>query len=74
VFDVHGLIFILAVDYDQLEVSAKALFGAGLRFPDYFRKFVQRMITLPKPDESKLQNSPITTLIVIRKRKASEPV
>jgi hypothetical protein len=56
VFDVHGLIFILAVDRDQLEVSAKALFGAGLRFSDYFRKFVQRMITLPKPDESKLQN------------------
>ena len=27
VFDVHGLVFVLAVDYEQLECSAKALFG-----------------------------------------------
>jgi KAP family P-loop domain len=56
VFDVHGLVFVLAVDYDQLECSAKALFGAELKFSDYFRKFVQRTIALPEPDESKLQN------------------
>jgi len=56
VFDVHGLIFILAVDYGQLECSAKALFGSGLKFPDYFRKFVQRSITLPEPTKSNLHN------------------
>ena len=54
VFDVHGLIFVLAVDYDQLECSAKALFGTGLKFPDYFRKFVQRSVTLPEPNKSNL--------------------
>jgi hypothetical protein len=56
VFDIHGLVFVLAVDYDQLECSAKALFGLNLKFSDYFRKFAQRMIALPEPDESKLQN------------------
>ncbi len=55
VFDVHGLVFVLAVDFDQLECSAKALFGVDLRFSDYFRKFVQRTITLPEPDESSLR-------------------
>ncbi|MBC8097498.1 MAG: hypothetical protein H7Y43_16970 [Akkermansiaceae bacterium] len=54
VFDIHGLVFVLAVDYGQLECSAKALFGVDLRFPDYFRKFVQRSVTLPEPDESSL--------------------
>ena len=55
VFDIHGLVFVLAVDYQQLECSAKALFGAELKFPDYFRKFVQRTIALPEPDVTKLQ-------------------
>ena len=51
VFDIHGLVFILAVDIIQLESSAKALFGQGLNFPEYFRKFVQRSFTLPLPGE-----------------------
>jgi hypothetical protein len=55
VFDVHGLVFVLAVDYDQLESSAKSLFGENLKFSDYFRKFSQRTITLPEPNESNLQ-------------------
>ncbi|MGD0252527.1 MAG: P-loop NTPase fold protein [Verrucomicrobiota bacterium] len=56
VFDVHGLVFVLAVDYDQLESSAKSLFGENLKFSDYFRKFSQRTIALPELDESKLHN------------------
>jgi hypothetical protein len=48
VFDIHGLIFVLAVDYDQLGNSAKALFGAGLNFEEYFRKFVNRSFSLPE--------------------------
>lgn len=54
VFDVHGLVFVLAVDCDQLECSAKALFGTELRFQDYFRKFAQRTVALPEPDENSL--------------------
>lgn len=55
VFDIHGLVFVLAVDRDQLECSAKALFGADLKFSDYFRKFVQRSISLPEPEETNLE-------------------
>ena len=49
VFDIKGLIFILAVDRYQLECSAKAAFGDGLNFPEYYRKFIHREISLPKP-------------------------
>jgi predicted KAP-like P-loop ATPase len=51
VFDVHGLVFVLAIDYGQLESTAKALFGSGLKFADYFRKFSHRTVSLPEPEE-----------------------
>lgn len=51
VFDVRGMTFVLAVDRRQLECSAKTAFGAGLDFPEYFRKFVQREVPLPQPKE-----------------------
>ncbi len=51
VFDVHGLVFVLALDYKQLECSAKALFGSDLKFAEYFRKFSHRSIRLPRPDQ-----------------------
>ncbi len=56
VFDIHGLVFVLAVDYGQLESSAKALFGEGLVFSEYFRKFVQRSFNLPMPSEAGLES------------------
>ena len=49
VFDIRGIVFILAVDRKQLECSAKAAFGADLNFPEYYRKFIQREISLPEP-------------------------
>jgi hypothetical protein len=55
VFDIHGLTFILAVDYEQLGCSARSLFGHDLVFAEYFRKFVQRSLSLPEPDESGLR-------------------
>jgi hypothetical protein len=56
VFDVEGLVFILAVDLAQLENSARALFGQALNFPEYYRKFAHRNIQLPKPDEHGFRN------------------
>jgi hypothetical protein len=56
VFDIHGLVFLLAIDYGQLESSAKSLFGENLKFPDYFRKFSHRTLALPEPTESGLQD------------------
>lgn len=51
IFDIHGIVFVLAVDRKQLECSAKAAFGADLDFPEYYRKFAQREVALPKPKE-----------------------
>ena len=49
VFDIKGIVFVIAVDRKQLECSAKAAFGADLDFPEYYRKFIQREIALPEP-------------------------
>lgn len=51
IFDVSGLIFVLAIDYHHLENSAKAVFGGELKFAEYLRRFVHRVTNLPKPDE-----------------------
>ncbi len=52
VFDIKGMAFILAVDYEQLSSSTRALYGASMNFEDYFRKFSHRTIRLPKPEEN----------------------
>ena len=49
IFDIHGIVFVLAVDRKQLECTAKSAFGGDLDFPEYYRKFVQREITLQEP-------------------------
>lgn len=46
-FDIKGVVFVLAVDVGQLESAAKSVFGGGLNFQEYFRKFVHRSISLP---------------------------
>lgn len=48
VFDINGLVFVLAVDYEHLQNSAKSLYGPDLKFPEYFRKFVHRSFDLPE--------------------------
>ena len=50
-FDIKGLVFVLGVDKSQLESSAKAMFGSGLNFDEYYRKFAQRNISLPVKSE-----------------------
>jgi hypothetical protein len=52
VFDIHGMVFVLAIDYAHLASSTKALFGQELDFEEYFRKFCHRVIDLPQPDET----------------------
>jgi len=52
VFDIHGLVFVLAVDYAHLENSAKSLYGPDLKFRKYFRKFVHRGFELPAPSDA----------------------
>lgn len=51
VFDIEGMVFVLAVDYDQLKGSAQALYGGHLQFEEYFRKFCHRTFSLPDMTE-----------------------
>jgi len=48
IFDIHGMVFILALDHSQLQATAKSLFGTEMNFDEYLRKFVQRRINLPE--------------------------
>ncbi|SEN36078.1 KAP family P-loop NTPase fold protein [Nitrosomonas marina] len=47
IFDIKGIVFLLAVDRSQLENSARTTFGKDLEFSEYYRKFVHREINLP---------------------------
>lgn len=46
-FPIKGIIFVLAVDKNQLESTVKCLYGQQLDFPEYYRKFVHRNVSLP---------------------------
>jgi len=48
IFDIRGAVFVLAADRQQLENSAKTAFGPNLDFEEYYRKFIQREVSLPK--------------------------
>lgn len=52
VFDIPGIVFVLAIDKEQVSNSAKALFGPDLNANEYLRKFIARSFHLPKPDEN----------------------
>lgn len=48
-FDIKGLAALLAVDWNQIGSTAKALFGQRLNTSEYLRKFVSRRVNLPAP-------------------------
>jgi hypothetical protein len=52
-FDIKNLIFVIGVDKSQLESSAKALFGQGLDFNEYYRKFAHRNVDIPVTSKNK---------------------
>ncbi len=56
VFDVRGMVFVLAIDYEHLAISTRALFGQDLVFDEYFRKFCHRLINLPEPVDAGFAN------------------
>ena len=56
IFDIHGLIVVLAIDRGQIENSARALFGQGLNADEYLRKFISRSFKLPTLRESQVEN------------------
>jgi KAP family P-loop domain len=54
VFNVSGMVFVLAIDYNHLANSTRALYGQNLNFDEYFRKFCHRKIDIPEPDDKAL--------------------
>lgn len=54
IFDIHGIVFVLSVDVDQLRSAVRVLFGTEMNFEEYFRKFVHRSVELPQPLEQDL--------------------
>lgn len=54
IFDIPGIVFVLAIDKDQISNSARALFGSELNANEYLRKFIDRTFLLPKPDQVRI--------------------
>ena len=52
-FDVPGVIFILAIDVEQLEATIEKTYGAADSGESYLRKFVDWQLNIPKPRADK---------------------
>lgn len=49
-FAVSGIVFVLAVNRQQLEVSVRQLFGTDIDFRDYYLRFVTTETNFPEPN------------------------
>lgn len=47
-FDVPNIIFVLAIDRSQLEVSTAAVYGAGINAREYLRRFIHLDFQVPQ--------------------------
>lgn len=52
-FSVEGLVFVLAIDREQLGESVRSLYGAKLDADGYLRRFIDLEYRLPEPDSEK---------------------
>ncbi|WP_417783447.1 KAP family P-loop NTPase fold protein [Terasakiella pusilla] len=48
-FEVEGLVFILAMNEEQVANSMRTVYGAGLNAEEYLRRFIHWRFALPKP-------------------------
>ena len=48
-FDVQNVVFLLAVNRNQMETTVKCLYGKDLNFNGYYRKFFKQEMDLPDP-------------------------
>jgi predicted KAP-like P-loop ATPase len=55
IFDIHGIVFVLSVDEQQLQSATSVLFGPTLVFKEYYIKFAHRSIQLPAPGKEDLK-------------------
>ncbi len=51
-FGIKGVCFVLSVDKRHLESSVKTMYGSGLDFDNYYKKFVTRQFDLPAVEET----------------------
>lgn len=49
-FDVEGLVFILAIDFDQLKHSIRSVYGEDMDAAGYLRRFIDLQYRLPRPE------------------------
>ena len=49
-FDTKNIIFVLAIDKQQLEASTSAIYGSQINAPEYLRKFIDLEYGLPTGD------------------------
>jgi len=52
-FSVNGLVFVLAIDREQLTESVKALYGSGFDAEGYLKRFIDLDFCLPDPNHEK---------------------
>lgn len=52
-FDIEGLIFILAIDRAQLNHSVRSIYGSGMDADGYLRRFIDIDYTIKKPEIEK---------------------
>lgn len=76
VFNLKGMVFVLAIDYPHLMNSTKSLFGQDLNFPEYFRKFCHRQFQLPElkaESYSRLSEDYVKKYILLEARRSGLP-
>lgn len=56
-FDIKGIIFILAIDKEQIGHSIRSVYGAGMDVDGYLRRFIDLDYHLPEPDTEKFCNA-----------------
>jgi len=56
IFDVPNIVFILAVDKDQLRSSVRTLYGRDMSADGYLRRFIDLEYQFEKPDTQKYAN------------------
>jgi len=56
-FDIQGIVFVLAIDKEQIGHSIRSVYGAGMDVDGYLRRFIDLDYHLPEPDTEKFCNA-----------------
>lgn len=60
-FDVPGLVFVLALDLEQLKASTRKVYGADLDATEYLRRFVDLELRLPRARVGQMVGAMLTS-------------